>query len=445
MNENIVFGVTSGLLSLIGLIAIFVSINTQHNIEKSREILLELTDFMGHYPEGSYKSREKLNWYLQNFIRLTKITPSNFIVIIISSFTVIFVMYTWIHYYWDVNHLFILSASLILAGFIFLILMLSRVVTVGGLIKSENLMTLSPNNKLKVPIPIEKIILNNTYISLNGPKRTVELHFPYEVNITGLEITCHINYHPHADRIKTFYEEKACPLTKSKKYRKIISFKFSSTYDDLFLTKLVTVSVNLSCNSENFLTLMYNLQPKHKNMYEVVYSENFPTIVTGGTSLSFEKIHKKNPFHKLYNLIERIRLSNKPKINEEALNHFKQKIGEAIDKALSRIECEEELTLLTNISDLSEKRDLLIITSSKSNHVIRVSVKELVYDLEVSYESLITLSLIINGEEQDTYKINYIPQRDNRFDVSSLFHDENIQLCVDVWRYTNNYFLEQQQ
>lgn len=66
-------------------------------------------------------------------------------------------------------------------------------------------------------------------------------------------------------------------------------------------------------------------------------------------------------------------------------------------------------------------------------------------DLEVSYESLITLSLIINGEEQDTYKINYIPQRDNKFDVSSLFHDENKQLCVDVWRYTNKYFLEQQQ
>lgn len=67
---SIIFGLTSGVLTLLGLIAIFVSLNSQHNVQKARETIWELMkyplklDEFNSNVEKQRKIREELNYHL---------------------------------------------------------------------------------------------------------------------------------------------------------------------------------------------------------------------------------------------------------------------------------------------------------------------------------------------------------------------------------------------
>ncbi|MBM7570161.1 hypothetical protein [Aquibacillus albus] len=67
---SIVFGLTSGILTLLGLIAIFVSLNSQHNVEKARETIWELMKYPHKHMEfrtnlaKQKEIREEINYHL---------------------------------------------------------------------------------------------------------------------------------------------------------------------------------------------------------------------------------------------------------------------------------------------------------------------------------------------------------------------------------------------
>ncbi|WP_428912041.1 hypothetical protein [Niallia sp. Krafla_26] len=93
---SIMFGVTSGILSLMGLVAIFVSLNSQHKIQKCREIYWEIIEIQGNYDLNIYEISEKMTNKIWLYSKVFN-SEEKFIkyVIWVSQFTIVLVILLW--------------------------------------------------------------------------------------------------------------------------------------------------------------------------------------------------------------------------------------------------------------------------------------------------------------------------------------------------------------
>lgn len=96
---NILFGVSGGLLSLVGLIAIFVTLNTQYNIEKARDVLWNLRETYQFYDFKNIKaSHGRVNWLLNKYSKFIQLDSPIRISIRIGVITIFFVGLSWFIY-----------------------------------------------------------------------------------------------------------------------------------------------------------------------------------------------------------------------------------------------------------------------------------------------------------------------------------------------------------
>jgi hypothetical protein len=142
--SNILFGITGGLLSLVGLVAIFVSINSQHSIEKARELMWELQSFDSH-TEADKETASTIRRNINHYSRLTKLNYPVLIVVIIAICTIVFVGLSWMFYYSLVSPLltapnereytllFLLITVVLLIFFIVQLILLTKILLIGGL------------------------------------------------------------------------------------------------------------------------------------------------------------------------------------------------------------------------------------------------------------------------------------------------------------------------
>lgn len=95
-NISLIFGVTSGILSLMGLVAIFVSLNSQHKIQKCRELYWEIIENQGNYDLSIYEISEKMTNKIWLYSKIYN-SEEKFIkyVILVSQFTIILVIWLW--------------------------------------------------------------------------------------------------------------------------------------------------------------------------------------------------------------------------------------------------------------------------------------------------------------------------------------------------------------
>lgn len=92
---SVVYGVTGGVLSLMGLLSIFVSINSQHRIEKSRELYWNIIDLPFEQIDKT-KLALQMAKNLRNFITVRNgKDPFVLIVTKVSQWTIIFVCLVW--------------------------------------------------------------------------------------------------------------------------------------------------------------------------------------------------------------------------------------------------------------------------------------------------------------------------------------------------------------
>ncbi|MDF2715435.1 MAG: hypothetical protein K0R28_2360 [Paenibacillus sp.] len=93
----ICFGVTSGIMALIGLVAIFVSINSQHSAEKCREILWDLMSIDSklhrEISDDEQKEIKKMLWLYGRIIKHGFFTKA---IVVLSFFTLLVVSTIWI-------------------------------------------------------------------------------------------------------------------------------------------------------------------------------------------------------------------------------------------------------------------------------------------------------------------------------------------------------------
>jgi hypothetical protein len=93
---TIVFGITSGVLALVGLVAIFVSLNSQHKIQKSRELYWEVINLSNKISDPLDISAQMTN-LLWQYTKITAFDKEDFIKLIIrgSQKTVMLVLVIW--------------------------------------------------------------------------------------------------------------------------------------------------------------------------------------------------------------------------------------------------------------------------------------------------------------------------------------------------------------
>lgn len=121
---TVVFGATTGLLTLVGLISIFVSINRQHKVEKARELYWDLASLPYQYSD--YKD-DKIGKKIYHIFSLyeTIIKPTGDFtakVIIMAKGSIIFVSLAW------TSMLLFLMPTLYLFEYVYVIIIIVAVV-----------------------------------------------------------------------------------------------------------------------------------------------------------------------------------------------------------------------------------------------------------------------------------------------------------------------------
>jgi hypothetical protein len=94
--SSIVYGVTGGVLSLMGLLSIFVSINSQHRIEKARELSWILVDLPNEQDDNRVNISYNMSKNLRKYMTVTD-GKDLFVLTVtkVSQWTIIFVCCVW--------------------------------------------------------------------------------------------------------------------------------------------------------------------------------------------------------------------------------------------------------------------------------------------------------------------------------------------------------------
>jgi hypothetical protein len=186
-------GVTGGLLSLVGLIAIFLSINTQHTIERARQILWELDFFdVDNIKNDQYTARRALT-YIKQYRNLVKLSWPIVLVVLVALITLIFVMATWLSLWNNVTSLnisnnniltkFFFLSSLILLLFFILILLLPVTRWFGGLPKWKDLLDGNQNMIHVLTLLAKTMTIQISYkekgTTINEIKLTLKNYIPF--------------------------------------------------------------------------------------------------------------------------------------------------------------------------------------------------------------------------------------------------------------------------
>ncbi|MGE7687080.1 hypothetical protein [Peribacillus simplex] len=209
------FGITSGILTLVGLISIYVSLNTQHSLQKCKELywnIVSLTKRDTH--REKHETREKFNqdFHLYQHIYDEGIPErSTKTIINLSISAIFFVLFVWIISIWllirPLNKLELIVASIIWLGsgiiLLFFIKFLQKLKTIledQGLLPPSELLNPANDkgiNTLGVISTLIEIHTIEKYRSMVGPspvgKYSVYINKP---TFTGLEIKAQLLMDP---------------------------------------------------------------------------------------------------------------------------------------------------------------------------------------------------------------------------------------------------------
>lgn len=194
--STILFGITSGLLSLVGLIAIYMSINNQQNIQKAKEYLWELQSFTLNNRVQDENSAKKLEWIYHHYCELQKTSRSTKSVVALASFVLLFCGFFWtIYILYSINNLnhflfvFLVCSLAALFSILLLILSFTRTDLMGNLPKPDKLFDIHSSEE---GVDMSELIFS--YISIDvaySSKRAllvVTLNTPVPINTKNIKL-----------------------------------------------------------------------------------------------------------------------------------------------------------------------------------------------------------------------------------------------------------------
>lgn len=191
MESTIIFGITSGLLTLVGLIAIYITINSQQNIQKAKEYIWELTFLAKEFGgDRDRESAKRIEWILNHYSDLQKSSRPIKLVVALSVVVIIFCGTTWLLFVsLNIisfnNFLFYvtLGSLIILFFFILILISLTNPSFIGNLPTTSELLNIKYN---KLGLNMTKIMFEHASLTFLYGYRDYELNckisFPTSIN-----------------------------------------------------------------------------------------------------------------------------------------------------------------------------------------------------------------------------------------------------------------------
>lgn len=282
-----VYGVTSGILTLVGLISIYISLNSQHNIQKAREILWQIKeDLIKFYESNTYDSKETcLKVKLYNEIVDSKTFPFTKFVIWCAKGSLVFVWLTWItlcyirHFQFSGNYLFVitLGGGFIIVLFYIALTMLGSTHFISGLPKVNELLSIKHETGDLDTLLLAAVDLN---LSIERVADLLSLRINNSLSIEGLKLVC-IPSRTLSVKVLINSELSSCSfdLDIYKKELNSVLSLMDSMIDITGLNKLDRHGFNPEVKLTEVSPIkVYLLDEKQNRMLPIHYSYNFDTI-----------------------------------------------------------------------------------------------------------------------------------------------------------------------
>lgn len=152
--ESFTFAITAAVITLVGLIAIYLSINVQHAIQRSRELYWEIIGWT--YEEQDEKYFKEIRGKVRKNIELYKHTLAmnrlNNLVVLIAIVSILSVLIIWWHYFIYISEMnvnetqlkyakwYLIAATIILVMFSIVLYVITKPHLLGNLRKVEDML-----------------------------------------------------------------------------------------------------------------------------------------------------------------------------------------------------------------------------------------------------------------------------------------------------------------
>ncbi|MBT2716597.1 hypothetical protein [Bacillus sp. ISL-57] len=200
---TIIFGISGGVLALIGLIAIFISINSQHKIQKCRELYWEIIKLSFEKSNPITLSNEMTN-LLWQYSKISANDDEDFINKIIkgSQKTIIYVLIVWTSFipFAIVNYL-VMGALIIVIGYVGGVMVLiffhnilgrlNNLTDIGMLKETKEILDIKTNNDFQsLLLLVDNIKLKRMQLVRENLKIALDLNVPiqgFKTTLTGIQ------------------------------------------------------------------------------------------------------------------------------------------------------------------------------------------------------------------------------------------------------------------
>ncbi|KGX91047.1 hypothetical protein [Pontibacillus marinus] len=238
MGNDVLFGISGGLLSLVGLIAIFISINSQHSIEKARDILLELELFRIDNPQTRILTAKKIRSKIEQYKRLVTMSAPTMIVIVIAILTILFVGVSWIYY---LNGTFVIISFFVILSFTLCLILLTQISFIGALPKPKIFKDVNTVHKGISMKDLFAMSLQGRISVKNKQLKRLQFHSPLDIeNIKTFELTVH--YITTGVKEREVVEYNEFNLVKGRDNIKIMSYDINRLSPNYYLEVPVRAS-----------------------------------------------------------------------------------------------------------------------------------------------------------------------------------------------------------
>ncbi|KGX86666.1 hypothetical protein [Pontibacillus marinus] len=197
--SSVLFGVSSGLLTIVGLIAVYITLNSQQSVEKAREILWNLQSLnfsiKKNFSEENTDSLQEIRWWFRHYENLVSKSKPTDVVTYLAIITICFVAFSWTTFTLMVDlssplNVFMVGSILVLLSFSYMLFKLNDNKNLGKLPSYHELMSM--NHKDKTEMDMLQILKKTTICEVSfEDDSSIKLffHFPFNKMEFKYEVT----------------------------------------------------------------------------------------------------------------------------------------------------------------------------------------------------------------------------------------------------------------
>lgn len=287
---TIIFGITGGVLALIGLVAIFISINSQHKVQKCRELYWKIIN-LSFKKEDPFDLSEEMMGLLWEYSKMSAYDDEEFVNNIIKGAqkTILYVLIVWTLFTLFAVFSFLIPGAIIIGiGYIGGILVLiffhnilgrlKNLVDIGNLKETDKILDLAENQDFQGLF----LLVNNIHLERGITGRNDSIIWPilkspiqgFKVTLTGIQYITWKSAHETLEKQIKLKSESL--IEKNKTHRTIRIDQYGDT-------DILDIELDIEDHSDAIKNWIHN------GMFWSLKSESFLNIHRINDRLGFTK------------------------------------------------------------------------------------------------------------------------------------------------------------